>query len=103
MTVFWKTDHLHTRTEIHLCLYIIAQLMHYSETPITRQYIARSAFTDGFLPMLLNHESAFHGPGEHCMGYQTAPYRNLGLPGGFYQFMSHTEGTVMLFESKWVL
>ena len=39
--------------------------MHYPETPSTRQYIARSAFTDGYLPMLLNHENAFHGPGAH--------------------------------------
>ena len=40
-------------------------LMHYPETPNTRQYITRSAFTDGYLPMLLNHENAFHGPGAH--------------------------------------
>jgi len=68
-TVFWKTDHLRTRTEIHLCLYMIAKLVHYSETPvpITRQYIARSGFTDGFLPKLLSREGAFHGPGGHCM------------------------------------
>ena len=39
---------------------MIDTLMHYPETPSTRQ---RSAFTDGFLPMLLNHEGAFHGPG----------------------------------------
>ena len=37
------------------------------------------------------------------MGYQTAPHGSLGLPSGFYQFTSLTEGTALLFESKWVL
>ena len=25
----------------------------------------RSAFTDGLIPMLLNHQGVFHGPGVH--------------------------------------
>ena len=29
--------------------------------------------------------------------------RQSGLSCGLYQFMSHTEGTVLLFESEWVL
>ena len=37
------------------------------------------------------------------MGYQAAPHGSLGLPSGFYQFTSLTEGTALLFESKWVL
>ena len=37
------------------------------------------------------------------MGYQTAPHGSLGFPCGFYQFMSLTEGTALLFESEWVL
>ena len=37
------------------------------------------------------------------MGYQTAPHGSLGLPCGFYQFMSLTEGTALLFKSEWVL
>ena len=37
------------------------------------------------------------------MGYQTAPHGSLGLPSGFYQFTSLTEGTSLLFESEWVL
>ena len=45
------------------CLYVIDTLMHYPETPNTRQKIVRSALTYSFLPMLLNHEDAFHGPG----------------------------------------
>ena len=49
----------HTRSEI---LLLPDTLMHNPETPSN---IARSAFTDGFLPMLLNHEGAFHGPGAH--------------------------------------
>ena len=36
------------------------------------------------------------------MEYQTAPHGSLGLPYGLYQFMSHTEGTALLFESEWV-
>ena len=36
------------------------------------------------------------------MGYQTAPHGSLGLPGGLYQFMALTEGTLLPFESEWV-
>ena len=38
--------------------------MHYPETPSTRQWIAWSAFTDGSLPILLNHKGACHCPGR---------------------------------------
>ena len=34
-----------------------------------------------------------------CVKYQTAPHGSLGLPSGFYQFTSLTEGTALLFES----
>ena len=34
------------------------------------------------------------------MGYQTAPHGSLGLFCGLNQFMSLTEGTGLLFESK---
>ena len=37
------------------------------------------------------------------MGYQAAPDGSLVLPCGLYQFMSNTEGTALLFESKWLL
>ena len=37
------------------------------------------------------------------MGYQSVPHSSLGPPCGFYQFMSLTEGTTLLFESEWVL
>ena len=37
------------------------------------------------------------------MEYQIVPHSSLGLPCGLYQFMSLTEGTALLFESKWVL
>ena len=47
VTVFQKTDHLSTRTEIHLLPVHDRPLMHYPETSSTRQQIARSAFTDG--------------------------------------------------------
>ena len=44
---------------------MIDTLMDYPETPSTRQWIAKSGLTDGFLPMLLNHKGVFHGPGMH--------------------------------------
>ena len=37
--------------------------MQYPEIPITKQQVARSAFTDGFLLMLLNYNCEFHDPG----------------------------------------
>ena len=37
------------------------------------------------------------------MGHQSAPNGSLGLPCGLYQFMSHSEGTALLLESKWLL
>ena len=43
---FWKTDHLRTRTEIHV--HDVGTLTHYPEKPSTGQWIAMSAFTDGF-------------------------------------------------------
>ena len=36
------------------------------------------------------------------MGYQTAPNNNFCPPYVFYQFMSHIEGTALLFDSKWL-
>ena len=58
-------------------------------------------FTDSFLPMLLNHEGTFLGPEgtDRSAWVSTSP--NRGLPFGLHQFMSHTEGTALLFESKW--
>ena len=44
---------------------MIDTLMHYPETPRIRLYTAKSAFTEGFLTFLSNHEGAFHGPGGH--------------------------------------
>ena len=37
------------------------------------------------------------------MGYQAAPHASLGLFCGLYQFVPQTEGTVLLFESEWLL
>ena len=31
-TIFWKTNHSNTNTEIHFCLYLNVTLMHYPET-----------------------------------------------------------------------
>ena len=31
LIVFWKTNHLRTRTEIHFCWYVIDTLMHHPE------------------------------------------------------------------------
>ena len=65
MTVFWKTDHLRTRTEIHLLPIHDRHAHTLSKIPNTRQQIAWSAFTDSFLLILLNHKCVFHGPGWH--------------------------------------
>ena len=64
VTVFWKTNHLHTRTEVHL-LPVHDRHTHALFKNTKHKTIARSAFTNGFLLMLLNHEGAFHGPGMH--------------------------------------
>ena len=40
---------------------------------------------------------------EDINGYQTAPHGSLGLPCGFYQSVSHTEGIALFFGSEWVL
>jgi len=37
------------------------------------------------------------------MGYQAAPDGSLGPPCGLYQFWSHTEGTALLLEYRWLL
>ena len=37
------------------------------------------------------------------MGYRIAPNGSLSPPFGLYQFMSHNEGTALLFESEWLL
>ena len=34
------------------------------------------------------------------MGLHGVPNGNRGIPGGLYQFVSHTEGTALLFKSK---
>ena len=66
VTVFWKTNHLRTRTEIHLLPVRDRHMhVHYPDTKSTRLQVTRSAFTDGFLLMLLNHKDTFHGPGRH--------------------------------------
>ena len=65
VTVFWKINHLPTKLKPIFSLYMIDTLMHYPETPSTRQQIARSAFNDSFLPILSSHEGAFHGHGWH--------------------------------------
>ena len=37
------------------------------------------------------------------MGYQAAPHASLGFLSGLYQFVPHTEGTALLFDSEWLL
>ena len=43
------------------------------------------------------------GINRTAMGYQAAPHTSLGLLCGWYQFVSHTEDTVLLFESEYLL
>ena len=67
MRLYFKKPTIYAQELISIifCLYMIDTLMHYPEIPSTRQHLARSAFTDDFLLMLLNHEGAFHGPRVH--------------------------------------
>ena len=74
---------------------MIDTLVHHPETPSTRQLIARSAITDGFLSMLLNHEGAFHGPAWGTKLLLTAVWASL------VDCISN-EGTALLFESEWL-
>ena len=79
---------------------MIDTLMHYPETPSTRQQIARSAFTDGFLYQCCQTTRV------HFMVLVDINITGRGtkpLPYGLYQFMSLTEGTALFFEFEWVL
>ena len=106
MTIFGKIDHLRASNEIHFlpvqeryihalsrntnCLTIDGQVCFY-----------RWLFTDAVKP-----RGCISWPWDALIGlhgYQTASHGSLGLPCGLYQFMSLTEGTALLFESKLVL
>ena len=60
MTGSGKTGLIATITDIHFlpvresCTHVL---------PRNTKYLIIDAFTDGFLPMLSNHQGAFHGPG----------------------------------------
>ena len=66
MTVFWKTDHLDTTTEIHLLP--VRDRHTHALSRNTKHYIdnrlpgilLQTAFNDAVKP-----EGAFHGPGVH--------------------------------------
>ena len=50
--------------EIHclsIAIYVKDALIHYPEIPSVLPLMAKSAYTDGFLPMLLSHKDAFLG------------------------------------------
>ena len=49
-------------------------------------------FTDAVKP-----RGCISWPWRACVGYKTAPDGSLGLPCGLHQFVSHTEGTALLF------
>ena len=55
----------------------------------------RRLFTDAVKP-----PGCISWPWRALMGYQAAPHGSLGLPCGFYQSVSHAEGTALLLESK---
>ena len=108
MTVFWKTDHLDTRTEIHLlpvCDRHTHALFQKHQTLDNRLpgMLLRTAFyrcceATRVHSMVLGHVN------RTAWGTKLlAPHGSLGLPCGLYQFLSLTEGTALLFESEWVL
>ena len=106
VTVFWKTDHLDTRTEIHL-LPVRDRHTHALSrntklwTVDCQVCFYRRLFADAVKPRGCISWSWGALIGLH--GYQTAPHGSLGLPGGLYQFMALTEGAALPFESEWVL
>ena len=61
-----KTGHICTTTEVHF-LSVHESYTHavYPETLSTRPQMARSAFSNGLLPMLFNREDAFFGSEGH--------------------------------------
>ena len=68
--------------------------------------IARSAFTDGILPMLLNREGAFHGPGGELIGLNGVSIcssRQSGPPLWIVTVYAYTEDTALLCEFEWLL
>ena len=106
VTVFWKTDHLHTKTEIHLLpvrdrhTHALSRNTKY-QTIDCQVCFYRRLFADAVKPQ--GCISWSWGALKDCMGFQTAPHGSLGLPGGLYPFMPLTEGTALPFEFEWVL
>ena len=104
-TVFWKTDHPHTSIEIHLLPVhnghthaLSRNTKHWSIDYQVCFY--GQLFTDAVKPRGCISWSWGALIGLHRV--PIAPHGSLGLPCGLYQFMSHTEGTALLFESKWL-
>ena len=57
VTIFGKIDQLRASTEIHFLLVLESSFMHYPV--LDQRWPCKSAFTDSFLLVLLNHENAF--------------------------------------------
>ena len=98
-----KTGLIHTSTEIQ---FLSTSERYTHALPRNTKYLAidgqvcfyRRLFADAVKP-----RRCMSWSWGALMGHQTAPHGSLDLPSGFYQFTSLTEGTVLLFESKWVL
>ena len=64
-TIFGKIDHFRPSTEIH---FLPARERYIHALPRNTNCLTidgQVCFTDGLLPMLLNHEDAFLGPEGH--------------------------------------
>ena len=65
MTMFGKIYHLHASTEIHFLSVRESYIHALSRNTKCLTSVAKSAFKDGLLSMLLNHEDAFLGLEGH--------------------------------------
>ena len=78
-------------------------LMHYLETSTVWLYIARSAFTDGFLPTVQSCIGALQGLWGHwgaltkLVWCQTADNVRLDPSSGLFTYLSPTKGTAPLY------
>ena len=72
MTGFAKIIPKYTRT-VYAHTENSPALVHFPEIQTVRQWMARSAFTDGYLPRLLSHDGAYCLPRGALLGFHVVP------------------------------
>ena len=106
MTVYWKTDHLHTRTEIHLLpvrdrhTHALSRNTKY-QTIDCQVCFYRRLFTDTVKPRRCISWS--WGALIGLYGVPNCSSRQSGPPLWISPILKLTEGTPLFFESEWVL